>query len=74
MIVGRGAPCKNCEDRVLKCHASCNRYLSYQKEAADIKEKIEKDNQLDRFRKDQIARERAIKLKKKGRKYDFYWD
>lgn len=23
------APCRDCQDRVLKCHATCERYLEY---------------------------------------------
>lgn len=33
-------PCKNCADRVLKCHAHCERYKKYQKDVIDIKKDL----------------------------------
>lgn len=26
------APCKNCEDRTIKCHSTCEKYLAYRKQ------------------------------------------
>lgn len=40
------APCKNCKDRKLKCHADCERYLKWCKKKEEIKKemKYEKAN------------------------------
>ncbi len=75
MIVGRGAPCKDCEERVLGCHASCERYLSFKKEADLIRAKVVKQNFLDRFKRDQIAKWRARqKYNRKVSISDKYWN
>ena len=75
MIIGRGAPCKDCNKRVLNCHASCERYLSFKKEADSIREKVIRQNFLDRFRRDQIAKWKASqKYTRKASMNDGYWD
>ena len=33
-------PCKNCADRVLKCHTHCGRYKTYQKELIEVKKDL----------------------------------
>lgn len=32
------APCKDCKDRVLGCHSTCQRYLEFRKEVDRIHE------------------------------------
>lgn len=36
------APCKDCPDRVLGCHDTCIKYISYRKELDEFKEKERK--------------------------------
>lgn len=75
MIIGRGAPCKGCEERTLKCHASCERYLAFRKEADMIRAKVIKQNFLDQFKRDQIAKWKATqKYTRKVSMNDGYWD
>ena len=31
------APCKNCPDRVVGCHSTCERYAEYAKEREEIR-------------------------------------
>jgi len=38
-IRGVYAPCKDCPDRHIKCHASCERYADYKKRANEEREK-----------------------------------
>lgn len=33
-------PCKDCTERVLGCHGTCEKYRGYRKELEDQKEKI----------------------------------
>lgn len=36
-------PCKGCEERHLKCHSSCERYLAYRKELERVREAKNKE-------------------------------
>lgn len=38
------APCKDCRDRVLKCHDSCEKYKAFKAERQDILDKKQKYN------------------------------
>ena len=31
------SPCKDCSERFLKCHASCQKYIDFQKELSEWK-------------------------------------
>lgn len=33
------SPCKGCEERSLKCHGTCEKYLEYQRDAEAIRQK-----------------------------------
>ena len=33
-------PCKNCQERKMLCHSSCEKYLEYKKKNDALKEKI----------------------------------
>lgn len=45
MIVNVEAPCLDCKDRVLNCHAKCEKYKVYKSNVEELraKEKHEKD-------------------------------
>jgi len=36
------APCHNCDDRVLGCHDTCERFQAYRQKMAEVKENREK--------------------------------
>ena len=42
-IRGVYAPCKDCPDRHIKCHASCERYVEYKKKNNEQREKDYKE-------------------------------
>ena len=54
------APCKDCTDRYLMCHSSCERYKNWKDEVDDIKEKAIKhratEKMLDERRNKAIQR------------------
>ena len=33
------APCKGCADRQLHCHSSCEKYIAFEKESKDLRQK-----------------------------------
>jgi hypothetical protein len=41
------SPCKNCVDRHLKCHSTCEKYLAFRKELDDLREVVEKKKRTD---------------------------
>ena len=42
-IRGVNPPCKDCPDRHIKCHASCERYLEYKKKNNEERQKDYKE-------------------------------
>ena len=42
-------PCKNCPDRVLRCHSSCERYLEYRKIVDKVKKASNENKEIDSF-------------------------
>lgn len=43
----RICPCKNCQERWAKCRIGCDKYKDWRKEYDDLKEKADKEKQLD---------------------------
>lgn len=39
-------PCKNCPDRVLLCHATCEKYLAYSENRNTIRQNRAKHNKV----------------------------
>jgi len=37
------APCKNCQDRHIKCHCNCKKYIQFKNNVNLINKKIRKD-------------------------------
>ena len=40
------SPCKNCSDRHIKCHSSCEKWLAYRKEFEAEKARIVKEKSI----------------------------
>lgn len=59
--------CKNCQDRVVGCHATCKKYIE-EKKAVEIQKKKEKE-WLDKHKGDAKARSRirSIDRNRRGR-------
>ena len=49
------APCKNCEDRCVGCHSSCQRYITF-------KHEIDEKNKEIREKKEKIWRQTDTKI------------
>lgn len=60
--------CKDCDDRVIGCHATCERYLGEKKEIEELKEKIKKDQLVDNFILHQQILTTTINLRRYGKK------
>ena len=56
-------PCKDCPDRCVNCHASCQKYISWKKECDRIHKEV-----LSALQKERAVEERAIKGTKKYNK------
>ena len=58
-------PCKDCQDRYVSCHSSCDQYKQWKADLSSEKEKIRKvryaEIEADRRRRDGIANMRRIK-------------
>lgn len=42
------SPCKGCDDRHLKCHATCERFLEYRQKYQAERDRIYKEDSLDK--------------------------
>ena len=43
----KSGPCKDCPDRVVGCHSTCERYLSFMKEQKEMYSQRRKDREID---------------------------
>ena len=43
-------PCYKCEDRIVGCHSTCERYIAYRKETDEQNKLIQKNRNLDSLR------------------------
>ncbi len=46
------SPCKDCPDRHLLCHSTCEKFLKYRKKYLEEKERIFKEDALDKSIRD----------------------
>ena len=60
---GMNPPCKNCSDRRIGCHGSCERYREYKSERDRLLDEQHKNSQVNR----DIARTRDNFFKQRGR-------
>ena len=42
------APCKECKDRILGCHSTCKKYLSYRKELNNYNAMVKNEKLLEK--------------------------
>lgn len=42
--MGKFQPCKDCKDRVLKCHSTCEDYKNFMKECENIRRRRQEEN------------------------------
>lgn len=50
------APCKDCSDRGLGCHASCDKYIAYRKMQDEYNDKNRALNEVGDYRKRSIIK------------------
>lgn len=63
------APCKDCPDRHIACHSSCEKFLDFKKQVEEAKHRGYIEHQLDRMRyisvkEHRIARENDKKWRR----------
>ena len=63
------SPCHYCEDRVLHCHAHCDRYKEYRAKLEKLKELQKSEKQLTEFRCEEIRRYRRIRDARHHRRF-----
>lgn len=56
--------CKDCQDRRIGCHATCQKYIEQSRQRQERKEAIRKQKDLDAAQKDR-AIEGAVRMKKR---------
>lgn len=52
-------PCKGCEDRIIGCHAVCEKYQDFRKKLDDLKQIVFKGKEQDFIRDSYIAEKKA---------------
>lgn len=63
------APCKDCPDRRVGCHSTCEKYLAFRKERDELNEKTYKQKEVEYA--DYTRYMRALREKQKQRTK--YW-
>lgn len=63
--MGLNAPCKDCKERELNCHSTCERYLEFQKVNNDRKEAIKADKMASIIHRDFVINQ----VNKMSRRY-----
>lgn len=60
------APCKDCPDRSVSCHAACERYKQFDTENKERLRKIAAENALNGYRADmvKVARRKQRKFRR----------
>ena len=61
------APCENCKDRHAKCHAECERYLSWSKERRDAKDRDYNSRIVERYAMERDKDLKCAKLRAMAR-------
>lgn len=49
MIASVDCPCKGCSDRAVGCHSSCDAYAQYTKELEEVRRKIFREHEHDKY-------------------------
>lgn len=62
-------PCKDCPDRKLKCHGSCERYKEYREYLDNINKAMSADNGIESFLKTQSERRHRHPSRMKRKDY-----
>lgn len=63
------APCKDCPDRQVGCHSTCEKYLTFRKERNELNESIYKQRE-----KEYAEYQRYVQsLKRKDKQNKKYW-
>lgn len=60
--------CKDCPDRAIGCHSSCERYIKQAEQLRKENERIYQEKQCDQAQVDRKLEARFRMLKKRGRK------
>lgn len=65
------APCKDCPDRYVGCHAVCQRYIQFDTENKERLNKIAAEHALDGYRADMV---KAARRKQRKFRRDYKHD
>lgn len=68
----RYAPCYQCEDRVVGCHAKCEKYKVYQAILKKEKTAIQKAYKSERRTEDYVVKEKIKRAVRRSKKYNKY--
>lgn len=63
------APCKDCSDRCVGCHATCNKYIEWKTREQERKTATEELNKTQREITDLLISGKLRELKKKNKTY-----
>ena len=63
------SPCKDCEDRRLRCHCNCDRYLKYKADVDLYYKSIEGDKDYIAYTVDKMDKANKINFKRNRRRF-----
>lgn len=62
------APCKDCPDRHLACHGSCEKFLKYREQITEVKHRGFIENQLNRMQYNAVKKHKMARENDKKRR------
>lgn len=67
-FVGSMPPCNGCQDRKEGCHGKCQRYFEWKAECAEIRNKVQKERDMNPLLSTTLTRKRWKLIKKQSGK------
>lgn len=61
------APCKDCPNRQIGCHSTCEKYLEFRKEVDRLKQERIAKRDVDQYVRESITKNYMITFRKKRR-------
>lgn len=57
------APCKNCTERTVGCHSTCERYMEYKIKYSKAKDLLDESRRTDTIHKDYLFKQKTKELR-----------
>ena len=60
------APCKDCTERTVGCHSTCEGYMEYKIKHSKAKDLLDESRRVDRIHQEYVFKQRTKELRARG--------